>query len=447
MTDRFTRRDTIRIGGAGALAGAGMLGGRPARAAIPIADVPPPKQPIEQGATLRVIRPTKFVDPDEVIWNENTAKFTKATGVPVRTDFVGWEDIRAQVAVAARTGAGPDVVAGWASDPHLYTDKIIDMTELATYLGKKYGGWGPLPQIYGKRFGTEQWIALPMGCGGGALVYRKSWVNEAGYDVPPDDLGKFLDLCRKLKAKNHPVGFALGNAQGDGNGTANWLLWAHGGRAVDESGKVVINSKETIEALKYGAELYKTFIPGTLSWLDPSNNKAFIAEEISLTSNGVSIYFVLKNDPKTKAIAADTYHTRLPGSYQGRAPESANTLNAMVFKHTKYPNAAKEYLRFLMEAEQYDPWLTQCLGYWAHPLLAFDQSDCWKQDPQILAYRDAQKMTFWDGYSGPVSAASGAVAAEYIMVQMFATVCSGQTTAEEAAKEADRRMQRIYRKA
>jgi multiple sugar transport system substrate-binding protein len=119
----------------------------------------------------------------------------------------------------------------------------------------------------------------------------------------------------------------------------------------------------------------------------------------------------------------------------------------MVFKHTKYPNAAKEYLRFLMEAEQYDPWLTQCLGYWAHPLLAFDQSDCWKQDPQILAYRDAQKMTFWDGYSGPVSAASGAVAAEYIMVQMFATVCSGQTTAEEAAKEADRRMQRIYRKA
>ncbi len=446
--DRITRRDTLKASaGLAAASGAGVLASTPAMSAIPVANVPAPKQPAEAGAELRVIRPTKFVDPDEVIWNENTAKFTAATGVKVRTDFVGWEDIRAQVAVAARTGAGPDVVVGWPNDPHLYADKILDMTELATYLGKKYGGWGALPQKYGKKAGTEQWLGLPMGSSGGALVYRKSWVNEAGYDAPPDDLGKFLDLCRKLKAKNHPVGWALGNAQGDGNGTAQWLLWAHGAAQVDEKNQVIINSKETIAALKYAAELYKNFIPGTLSWLDPSNNKAFIAEEISMTQNGVSIYFVLKNDPKTAAIAADTYHSRMPGSINGRAPEAGNTLNAMVFKHTKFPNAAKEYLRFMMEAEQYDAWLTKCLGYWAHPLLAFDQSDCWKSDPKIVAYRDTQKMTFWDGYRGPISSAAASVGAEYILVQMVAAVCAGASTPEEAATEAARRMQRIYRKA
>ena len=390
----FTRRDTFRIG-AGTLGTAAFVGNTtPARAGIPIVDVAPPAQPIEPGATLRVIRPTKFVDPDEIVWNENTARFTKETGVAVRTDFLGWEDIRPQVAVAARTGAGPDVVVGWANDPHIYADKIIDMTALATYLGKKYGGWGPLPQKYG-----------------------------------------------------HPCGFTLGNAVGDGNGTANWLLWAHGGYAVDEHGKVAINRKETIEALKYSAELYKTMIPGTLSWLDPSNNKAFIAEEISMTFNGVSVYFVLKNDPKTAAIAADTFHSRVPGSFHGRAPESATTLNAMVFKHTKYPNAAKEYLRYMMEAPQYDAWLTKCMGYWAHPLLAFDQSDCWKVDPKILPYRDAQKLTFWEGYQGPITAATGQLSSEYVLVQMFAAAASGQATPEEAVQEAERRMQRIYRKA
>jgi multiple sugar transport system substrate-binding protein len=411
--------------------------------------VPKPHQPIEAGATLRVIRPTKFVDPDETVWNDNTQKFTKATGVPVRVDFVGWEDIRAQVAVAARTGAGPDVVVGWASDPHLYTDKIIEMTELADYLGKKYGGWGPLPQVYGKKFGTNTWIALPMGSSGNALVYRKSWVNEAGYDKPPDDLGKFLDLCQKLAKNGHPPGFCLGNSVGDGDATATWLLWSHGGYQVDEHNKVTINRKETIDALKYGAEIYKTFIPGTLSWLDPSNNKAYLAEEISLTPNGVSIYFVAKTDgaknPTMAKIATDTEHSRLPGFWQGRAPETASTLNAMVFKHSKYPNAAKEYLRFMMEVEQYDPWLTQCLGYWAHPLLAFDHSDCWNQDPKILPYRDAQKMTFWDGYKGPITAAAASVTAEYILVQMFAAVASGQATPEEGVKEAERRMQRIYK--
>ncbi len=444
----FTRRGSLAIG-AGAVASATLLGSRPVSAAIPVANVPMPKQPIEAGATLRVIRPTKFVDPDETIWNENTQKFTKATGVQVRVDYVGWEDLRPQVAVAARTGAGPDVVVGWANDPHLYSDKIIDMTELADYLGKKYGGWGALPLKYGMKHGTKQWIALPMGCGGGALVYRKSWVNEAGYDSVPDDLGKFLDLSRKLKAKNHPIGFALGNSQGDGNGTATWLLWAHGGYQVDDNNKITINRKETIEALKYGTELYKNFIPGTLSWLDPSNNKAYLAEEISMTSNGVSIYFVAKTtgptNPAMARIAADTEHTRLPGSFQGRAPEAANTLNAMVFKHTKYPNAAKEYLRFMMEVEQYDPWLTKCLGYWAHPLLAFDKSDCWSGDPKVLAYRDAQKMTFWDGYRGPISAAAAAATAEYILVQMFAGVVSGQATPEDGIKDAERRMKRIYK--
>jgi multiple sugar transport system substrate-binding protein len=444
--DRFTRRDAFKMGSAAALGTAALAPDAMAQAGIPVANVPMPNQPAEPGASIRVIRPSKFVEADEAVWNENQAKFIKATGIQVRTDYVGWEDIRAQVAVAARTGAGPDVVAGWAADPHLYSDKILDMTELAEYLGKKYGGWGPLPERFGKKFGTNQWLSIPMGCGGGALVYRKSWVNEVGYSAPPNELDRFLDMSRKLQKANHPIGFALGNAVGDGNGTANWLLWAHGGYQVDEKGQVAINRKETIDALKYGAELYKTFIPGTLSWLDPSNNKAYISEEISLTGNGVSIYFVLKSDPKTAAIALDTQHARLPGAVGTRYPETANVLNAMVFKHTKYPNAAKEFIRFMMEVEQYDPWLTKCLGYWAHPLLAFDKSEAWSGDPKILPYRDAQKMPYWIGYKGPISAASGAVDAEYVMVQMFASVCSGQATPQDAAKEAERRVQRIYRR-
>ena len=56
-------------------------------------------------------------------------------------------------------------------------------------------------------------------------------------------------------------------------------MWSHGGFLVDEDGKVAINSKETIEALKYLKELYPTFVPGTLAWGDPSNNRAYAANE------------------------------------------------------------------------------------------------------------------------------------------------------------------------
>ena len=46
---------------------------------------------------------------------------------------------------------------------------------------------------------------------------------------------------------------------------------------VDESGKVVINSPETIAGLRYAREMYQTLIPGTEAWLDINNNRAFLA--------------------------------------------------------------------------------------------------------------------------------------------------------------------------
>ena len=63
---------------------------------------------------------------------------------------------------------------------------------------------------------------------------------------------------------------------------------------VDKENNVIIDSPETVEALEYAKELYETFIPGTLSWLDPSNNKAFLAGELGLTQNGISIYYAAK---------------------------------------------------------------------------------------------------------------------------------------------------------
>ena len=64
----------------------------------------------------------------------------------------------------------------------------------------------------------------------------------------------------------------------------------------------------------------------------------------SLTANGVSLYFALKNDPATKAIADDTEHAPLRQGLVGKQPQSALVLNAMVFKHSQYQNAAKAYL-------------------------------------------------------------------------------------------------------
>jgi len=214
---------------------------------------------------------------------------------------------------------------------------------------------------------------------------------------------------------------------------------------VDEAGKVAINSKETIQALTYLKDLYATFVPGTLAWLDPSNNRAYAASECWLTANGVSMYFALKNDQGAGGVAEDTEHQFLPFGVVGKPPQASLIINAMVFRHTKFPGAAKSFIRFMLESEQYDPWLTGCLGYWSHTLRAYSKSAVWSSDPKIAVYRNGTENEFWSGYKGPITHAAGTVAAEYVMVQMCASVASGQATPEEAAREAERRARRHYR--
>ena len=438
------RRESIIMGAAAAAMA--MAGKANAQSEIPKADVPAPKLPIEKGATLRLMRPARFVEPDEVIFRANSAKFAKETGVEVKVDLVGWEDIRQQTAVSANTGAGPDIVLGWAEDPHIYADKLIELSDVAEYLGKKYGGWMFLGEKFGKKAKTNNWIGIPMGGSGGPLVYRESAVKEAGFDKVPTTLPDLLKLCQQLQKIKKPAGFALGNAVGDGNGFANWMLWSHGGSLVDEDGKVIINSKETINALNYVKELYPTFIPGTMSWNDISNNRAYASNELFFTANGVSMYFALKNDPATKAIADDTEHALLTQGVASSAPMSATVLNAMVFKHTKFPNAAKAYLDLHdggRAVRSVADRLPRLLVASAQRLR--QEQGVGRAIPRSRSIASTMNNRFWSGYKGPITEAAGTVTAEYVLVQMFASVASGQATPADAAKEAERRTRRYYR--
>ena len=72
----------------------------------------------------------------------------------------------------------------------------------------------------------------------------------------------------------------------------------------------------------------------------------------------------------------------------------------MIFKYSKYPNAAKEYLRFMMEKEQYVPWQEASIGYVCQPLAAYEKSAFWTADPKNTPYRDCMKDMTPNGYAG-----------------------------------------------
>jgi multiple sugar transport system substrate-binding protein len=248
-----------------------------------------------------------------------------------------------------------------------------------------------------------------------------------------------------MKANNTPGGFALGHATGDANQWVHWCLWAHGGYTVDKNDKVIIASPETAKALDYAKALYANMISGVLSWNDASNNKAFLANEIHWTGNAVSIYAAAKSDPSKKDIAADMDHAYLPIGPVGKPTEFQLALPLLAMSYTKFPQACKALMAFMMEADQHNKWLEASQAYLTHSLNAYDANPVWTSDAKFGVFRDVGKRTLTVGGLGSVGQKAATALAEFVLVDMFAGYCSGREDANAAMRTAERRLQRIYR--
>ena len=144
-------------------------------------------------------------------------------------------------------------------------------------------------------------------------------------------------------------------------------------------------------------------------------------------------------------MAADIYHAPYPIGPVGEPTESHLFFNQMIFKYTKYPQAAKEFLRFMMEQEQFDAWLTGAGGYIAHPLRAYEKSSIWSVDPKNTPYGNAVKNMRPTGYAGKLGYASAGAGADFIVPNMVAEAASGSKTPKEAAERAQKRAERYYK--
>src|SRR5258707_7817687 len=150
-------RRTLMQGGTvlaatGALAGSGLLEWAKAWAQAA------PWKP-EKGAQLSLLRWKYFVQSEDNAFMALLDAFTNATGVKVTVARESFEDIPPKASVAANTNAGPDLFWGLYSLPHLFPQKCLDVTDVADYLGKKYGGRGPSPVTY--RHNGSQRVDIP----------------------------------------------------------------------------------------------------------------------------------------------------------------------------------------------------------------------------------------------------------------------------------------------
>jgi multiple sugar transport system substrate-binding protein len=428
---------TAATAAAGALAGPALLEWAKAWAQTA------PWKP-EPGAQLSFLRSKAFVQSEDDTFVAIMDAFAKATGVKVTISRESGDDVQPKASVAANTGSGPDLIwGGYGALPHLFPSKCVDVTDVADYLGKKYGGWVPTAVAYGKGSGNK-WIGIPVCFNGSVMNYRVSSLRRAGFSKFPETTDEFLEYAKATKKNNTPGGFALGHATGDGT-WVHWCLWAHGGNMVDRNDKVILNSPETEKALAFAKALYANMVPGVLSWNDASNNKAFLANEIHWTGNAVSIYVAAKTDPAKNWIAQDMDHANWPVGPVGRPTELQGLLPLLAMNYTKYPQACKSLMAFMMEADQFNKWLEAAQAFLTQSLNAYDANPLWTGDPKFGAFRDVGKRTLTAGGLGSIGQKAATALAEFLLVDMFASYCIGREDTKGAIRTAERRLQRIYR--
>jgi len=237
----------------------------------------------------------------------------------------------------------------------------------------------------------------------------------------------------------------LGHGFGDNHGWLYPLLWSYGGHEVEADGKtVVIDSDETAKAVDFARKFYQdTMFEDVLGWTDVSNNKAWMAEQISCTNNAQSIlWFAKRNFPD---IAKVTDQAMNPQGPKGRFHLLACTSHA-VFNFRPEKEEAKKFLAWLMNKKQLGPWLAIAESYYQPFLHEYDNAPMWQVEPRNIPYRDAMATAHLPGWPAPPNRQLAESVAKYVVVDMFAKACSGTST-KDAIKNAESQLKQIYKTA
>jgi multiple sugar transport system substrate-binding protein len=428
---RLDRRAFLRA--AGAATGAAAVGGIPDIVAAQKA----PSFP--KGTKLNILEWVSFVPASDVEFKRLAAEFGKLAGVDVTVDLINMNDLNPRIASAIETKSGPDIIMMISNWPHLYADGLADVDDLAEEIASRAGAYYEPKKkvsVVGNR-----WKAVPLCSVPATWAYREDWFKEAGASRFPDTWDEWRKLGIALKKKNQPMGQAFGHSLGDPNNWAYSVTWGFGGAEIDQSGKVIINSKETIEAVKFTVAVWKECLDeGGLAWDDSSNNRAYLAGTISATINGASIYFVAKR--QFPDIAKVTGHGHMPKGPGGRFYNIGGQGRA-VMKYSKNQQVAKEFLRWFMDRPQYDKWMAANDGYVVGPTPYWEKHSLWERDPKLAPFKESVKYGRWPGYPGPPSRKASEALVKYILVDMYAQAIKGMK-AEDAVKWAESELKKAY---
>jgi len=371
--------------------------------------------------------------------------------------FVGATDIYQKLQAQKAAGQPVDFIVHQGLDQRLMYvyDLYQDATPVLNRAVQRYGRVASNARVSGLIY--DKWVGVPFFDRTDGYWVRTDKLAEAGIDVNSGALNTWYGVLDAAKAISRPdqnfYGWGMTTNRG---GDGEYLMWriiqAWGGALADDTGAyVTLYSPETIDGVTWLREVYANpanagiVPPGVGSWNDISNNEAYLAGTVGITSNAGTLFASARFN---KNPVADTtaYLPNPIGPYGARIASSTQSYLYFMNGSKNFDAASQLAEQLISEPVQRQLYRVSS-GYAVPAYDAFWNTPEIQADSQVsLKFREvsqAEPPVAGDSYRGPITDASAAVLFQQVATDMMGEVLSGKPV-EQAVRETADRAIRVY---
>jgi multiple sugar transport system substrate-binding protein len=446
MSDgKLSRRELLKKAGAGAAA-IGVSG-----TAAPFAFAGPMKFKNRQlKGDLSIIQWVHFV-PAYDEWLDKTwiPQWSEKNDVQVKIEHIlnTLLDTRAAAEVAAQSGH--DLFMN-LHPMAAYEDQVINHASIIKAIEQKVGKYSELGKLSTYNPKTKKYFAVSDNYVPDPVVWRRdlwSGVGEAPYTW--DHVRK---AAPKLKAAGHPIGIGQAQNDLDSNMALIAFMMCFGSFVQNAANRPALNSKATIEAVKFMADLSKSEDSGIFAWNPSSNNNYLYSGTGSMILNAISA--TRTPEDLHLSFADDLAIWPIPIGPHGRLGLEHVMGCYSIWKFAQNKENAQQFLVDLCVNYKQATDASKLCNFPSFPgAYPFKQirkaaaADTHKPRGKYTVLTTiAEKFTHNIGYPGTTNAAMDEVFSKFLIPTMFAQVSQGKMSAADSVRSTNSAVKEIYAK-
>jgi multiple sugar transport system substrate-binding protein len=405
--------------------------------------------PARAAKSLRILQWSHFVPGyDKWFNNEYVKEWGSKNGTEVVVDNINLALIPSRAAAEVSAQKGHDLVM-FLSPPSVYEDQVIDMKDVYAECEKRHGK--PIDLAVKSTYNpkTKKYFAFSDSFVPDPVNYRTDLWGEIG--MKPDNWDDVRVGGKKIKDKTKiPVGVGL-SAELDTAMAMRAIMYSFGAHEQDEAGNLTINSKATLEAIKFVKALFEeAMTPEVFAWDASSNNRQMLAGRSSLVLNAISVTRTGENQKMQ-------IHEKIGLAKAAKGPVRRIGLEHVmdcyvIWKFAENKEGAQKFLVDYIDNFKKGFQASEFYNFPCFARTVPDLKQLISNDPKAVPpnkYAVLEDVLDWAtnvGYPGYSHAAIDESFGNWTLNTMFAKAATGAETPEDALKQTETAMKAIWAK-